>query len=66
MPVVAAKPLLAVSVMPLFALSVMLAVACSAPPFRVISFARTDPGTAPKLPSELIDKIPPEIVVMPV
>ena len=52
-------------VIPRLLLSVKLSVANKVPPFKLMEFAVIEPGTAPKLPSELIDKMPPEIVVPP-
>ena len=66
LPEVAASPLAAVMVMPRLASRVAAPVACKVPPFKVIELAVVEAGTPPKLRSVVIDKIPPEIVVMPV
>ena len=66
LPEVAAKPLAAVIVMPRLASRLAAPMACNVPPLKVISLAVVELGTAPKLRSVLIDKIPAEIVVIPV
>ena len=65
LPEVAANPLAVVNVIPRFELRLTLPEACKAPPDNVIESAVNVPGAVPKLASELIDKIPPEIVVLP-
>ena len=44
--------------MPRLLLNVMLAVANKVPPFKVIEPAVAELGSAPKLPSAAIDKVP--------
>ena len=52
--------------MPLLVFKVKFAVVWSVPPLKVRWLDWTDPGTAPKLPSELILRTPPLIVFVPV
>ena len=67
LPVVAAKPPPDVpTVMPRLTSKVTLSVTCSAPPSKVNWVAVVLPGTAPKLASLLIERMPPLIVVIPV
>ena len=65
LPEAAANPLLAVSVMPRFRLRLALPEACSAPPDKVMAFAVNAFGAAPKLASDVMAKIPAEMVVAP-
>ena len=62
---VAASPLAAVRVIPRFASNEAAPAACRTPPLRVTELAVVDPGTAPKLGSVEIDKIPAATVVTP-
>ena len=65
LPDVAARPLFAVNVIPRLILRLKLSVACKVPPFNVIESDVSEPGAAPKLESEFIDKMPAVIVVLP-
>ena len=60
-----ARPLFAVRVIPRLLFKTRLVIACNAPPLKVTELAVTDPGAAPKLASELIDKMPAETLVPP-
>ena len=51
---------------PRLELSVNPAVVWRVPPLKIKWFDSTDPGTAPKLSSELILSVPPLIVFVPV
>jgi hypothetical protein len=52
-------------VIPRLLLSVTSAVIIKVPPFKLIEFATTETGAEPKLVSELIARMPSEIVVPP-
>ena len=66
LPEVAASPLAAVILTPRLASNIAAPVACNVPPLSVIEFAVIEVGTAPKFTSVVIDKIPAEMVVIPV